>query len=158
VTTDTSERGLESLICIGFTGTDCARRSADAATIAADSTASYGGTGWLCGDPGDYDRDHAVDLVKLLGFLQKTQPEVVEQFGLIEDGPPRQKFLARMQGEIAKRGIIDVLRKGIHHGPVHVVLFYGSPTPGNVRAQELYEANVFSVTRQLRYPATPLQQ
>ncbi len=27
----------------------------------------------------------------------------------------RQKFLARLQGEITRRGVIDVLRKGIKH-------------------------------------------
>jgi len=116
-----------------------------------DETEPYGGAAYVEGDPADYDRDHAVDSAKLLEFLRRTQPKVVEQFRLDENGPSGEKFLTRLQGEIAKRGIIDVLRKGIHHGPTHVVLFYGSPTPGNVRARELYEANVFSVTRQLRY-------
>ena len=65
--------------------------------------------------------------------------------------PKRQQFLARLQGEITKRGVVDVLRKGINHGPVSVDLFYGTPTPGNPKAEELYRANIFSVTRQLRY-------
>ena len=30
-------------------------------------------------------------------------------------------------------------------------LFYGTPTPGNVKAEKRFAANVFSVTRQLRY-------
>ena len=30
-------------------------------------------------------------------------------------------------------------------------LFYGTPTPGNVKAAERFAANIFSVTRQLRY-------
>ncbi len=149
MTTDTSEHGLEGLIVASLTGRPPRNRYGEWEIH--DETAPYGGAGYVEGDPRDYDRDYAVDLAKLLEFLQKTQPTVVEQFGLTEDGPARQKFLARLQGEIAKRGIIDVLRKGIHHGPAHVVMFYGSPTPGNVRAQELYEANIFSVTRQLRY-------
>ena len=33
----------------------------------------------------------------------------------------------------------------------HVDLFYGTPTPGNVKAAERFAANIFSVTRQLRY-------
>jgi len=149
MTTDTSEHGLESLIVASLTGRSPIDRSGE--WDMRDETEPYGGAAYVEGDPADYDRDHAVDLAKLLEFLRRTQPKVVEQVGLAEDGPLRQKFLTRLQGEIAKRGIIDVLRKGIHHGPVHVVMFYGSPTPGNVRAQELYEANVFSVTRQLRY-------
>ena len=30
-------------------------------------------------------------------------------------------------------------------------IFYGTPTPGNLTAQQLFKANIFSVTRQLRY-------
>jgi type I restriction enzyme, R subunit len=103
------------------------------------------------GDPHDYDRAHAVDLAKLLAFLRSTQPEAVEQLGLDEDSPAREKFLARLQGEVAKRGVVDVLRNGIRHGPASVDLFYGTPSPGNDKARALFDANVFSVTRQLRY-------
>ena len=61
------------------------------------------------------------------------------------------RFLARLQGEISKRGVIDVLRKGVNDGPHHVELFYGTPSPGNPVATERYAQNRFSVTRQLRY-------
>ena len=44
-----------------------------------------------------------------------------------------------------------MLRNGIKHGPHHVDLFYGTPSPGNLEAVERYAANRFSVTRQLRY-------
>jgi hypothetical protein len=44
------------------------------------------------------------------------------------------KFLARLQGEVTKRGTIDVLRSGIKHGPHHVDLFYVTPTPGTAVA------------------------
>ena len=63
----------------------------------------------------------------------------------------RRKFLSRLQGEISKRGTIDVLRHGIKHGPHHLDLFYGTPSTGNEKAKERYDANRFSVTRQLRY-------
>ena len=63
----------------------------------------------------------------------------------------RQKFLARLQGEIGKRGVIDVLRHGIKHGQHDVDLFYGTPSPGNAKAAERFALNRFSVTRQLRY-------
>ena len=47
--------------------------------------------------------------------------------------------------------MVEVLRSGIKHGPAHVDLFYGTPTPGNLPAAERFVANIFSVTRQLRY-------
>ena len=46
-----------------------------------------------------------------------TQPPLVTALDLDSDSPTRQKFLARLQGEIGKRGVIDVLRNGIRHGP-----------------------------------------
>src|SRR5207249_9065017 len=37
------------------------------------------------------------------------------------------------------------------HGPCEVALFYGTPSPGNERAKERWDSNLFSVTRQLQY-------
>lgn len=127
--TDTSEKGLESIIVASLVEN----------------------AGYVQGDPQDYDREHAVDLAKLLQFLAATQPDTYEALGIDEEGPKRTQFLHRLQGEIAKRGVVDVLRGGIKHGPAHVDLFYGTPTPGNVKAAERFAANIFSVTRQLRY-------
>ena len=128
-TTDTSEKGLESLIC---------------ESLICDAH-------YEAGRPEDYDRDHAIDLSKLLAFLQATQPESLAALGIEAEGPKRTQFLTRLQGEIAKRGVIDVLRTGVRHGPVTVTVFYGQPSLGNKKASEQFTANVFSVTRQLRY-------
>jgi type I restriction enzyme R subunit len=146
-TSDTSEKGLESLIVRDLTGFP----TRDFTRPESRDESPYGGAGYVAGNPLDYDRDYAVDFTKLLSFLQATQPQAVEQLGLADDGPPRLKFLARLQGEIAKRGIVDVLRKGIHHGPAALDLFYGSPSLANAKASERFTANIFSVTRQLRY-------
>ena len=127
--TDTSEKGLEALIV---------RSLIDEA-------------GYVKGESKDFDREHAVDLMKLFDFLNTTQPETVEALGIREDGPKRLQFLHRLQGEMAKRGVIDVLRNGVKHGPSSVELFYGTPTPGNTKAEALFAANIFSVTRQLHY-------
>jgi type I restriction enzyme R subunit len=146
--TDTSERGLERLICTALTGSPCDPVQPG---VVSEPAASYGGSGWLCGYPDDYDREYCVDLAQLRAFLHATQPEVAEALGLDEDGPARRKFLARLQGEITKRGTIDVLRHGVKDGPHDVDLFHATPSPGNAAAAERYAQNRFSVTRQLRY-------
>ena len=128
-TTDTSEKGLEALIV------------RDLCTSG----------GFVPGQPTDYNRDVAVDVVQLLAFLQATQPTVVTALELASEGIKRTQFLHRLQGEIAKRGVVDVLRKGVSHGPAHVDLYKLLPTPGNVSAAENFGKNIFSVTRQLRY-------
>lgn len=127
--TDTSEKGLETLIV--------------------ESLVSE--AGYRQGRNGDYDREHAVDISCLAEFVKITQPKAYEALGLGSDGPVRMQFLHRLQGEIARRGVIDVLRNGIKHNAVSLDAFYGTPTPGNVKAQKFYVANIFSVTRQLRY-------
>ena len=146
--TDTTERGLERLICTALTGLPCDPPQPGAV---AEPSAAYGGAGWICGDPNDYDREFCVDLAQLSAFLRETQPKMADVLALSEDGPTRRKFLARLQGEISKRGTIEVLRHGLKHGPHELDLFYGTPSPGNEKAKALYEANRFSVTRQLRY-------
>ena len=147
MTTDISERGLERLICTALTGLPC---DPTPEYEVGERPAAYG-AGWTCGDPRDYDREYCVDLVQLLACLRDTQPRVSEALSLEKDGPTRRKFLARLQGEINRRGTIDVLRHGIKHGAHHLDLFYGTPSPDNPKAQDRYAANRFSVTRQLRY-------
>lgn len=130
MSTDISEGGLE-------------------ATIVAQMTTPE--VGWIEGDPADYDREFALDLAQLAIFLEATQPEVADAVEIREDGTTRRRFLARLQGEITSRGIVDVLRNSIKHGPLNVDLFYAAPSPGNPAAVERYAANRFVVTRQLRY-------
>ena len=147
MTTDISEKGLERLICEAMTGVAC---DPSQGGVIAERPSSYG-VGWICGDPQDYDREYCVDLAQLSTFLKETQPAPADSLGLDEDSPTRRKFLARLQGEIARRGTIDVLRKGVKHGPHQIDLMYGTPSLGNEKAKLLYRQNRFSVTRQLRY-------
>jgi type I restriction enzyme R subunit len=156
--TDTSEAGLESLICRALTGSDCLPRPVGAPAVVAETSESYGGVGWLPGDPADYDREYCVDLVQLAAFLRATQPEVAEALDLDSDSPTRRKFLARLQGEVSKRGVVDVLRNGLQHGPHRIELFYATPSPGNEEARALSEQNRFTVTRQLRYSRNEMQR
>ena len=155
MTTDTTERGLEDLIVRAMTGhTDLLSPEH---VVTETSVAVAGGTGWLLGDPHHYDRDYCVDLVQLRGFLMATQEDVLDDLQLDVDGATRRKFLARLQGEVSKRGTIDVLRHGIKHGQHQIDLFYGTPSPDNEHAKELFARNRFSVTRQLRYSGDETQ-
>jgi len=152
MTTDTSEKGLESIIVRHMTGTT---GLAVAPNRVAERPPAYGGTGYTAGSPQDYDRAHALDVAQLFAFLQATQPDTFAKLAIADINDARNinrlKFLARLSGEIGKRGVIDVLRKGVAHGPLHFTLFYGTPSPGNAKAEALHAQNRFSVTRQLAY-------
>ena len=145
--TDTSEKGLESLIVEQMTGVV----SPGGSGFVEDPQPFVGLHNWLLGNPANYDRAWTIDLAQFRAFIAAAQPTLVAAFDLDNDSPVRQKFLARLQGEIGKRGVIDVLRHGIKHGPHDATLFYGTPSPGNAKAAERFTANRFSVTRQLRY-------
>ena len=156
--TDTTEKGLETLIMRHMTGED-GIFPAGVATIQETpneiAIVKAGGNGWHAGSPAAYDRAHCVDVVQLFAFLQSTQPETLAKLniGNYRDAKniTRQKFLARISSEIAKRGVIDVLRNGIADGPLRFEMFYGTPSPGNAKAAERFVQNRFSITRQLRY-------
>ena len=55
-TTDTTEKGLESLICTALTGAACDPAQAG---MTRERPSTYG-AGWICGDPQDYDREYCV--------------------------------------------------------------------------------------------------
>ncbi len=153
--TDFTEQGLERLICTALAGHPCDPPEPNSVGEAA---AGFGGAGWLGGSWRDYDRDHCVDLVQLAAFLRATQPEAAERLALDGDGPVRRQFLARLQGEISRRGVIGVLRHGVKHGPHNLDLFYGTPSPGNAQARERFGQNRFTITRQLRYSRDETQR
>ena len=156
--TDISEKGLETLIMRHMTGTDGLAPVAEGARRG-DARCPFGSQGrrlWLARRQPQGLRPHPrarraavvpVPAGHPAGDAQETRHCRLRDAKDIN----RQKFLARLSNEIGKRGVIDVLRKGVDHGPLHFDLFYGTPSPGNAKAAALFAKNRFSVTRQLRY-------
>lgn len=64
----------------------------------------------------------------------------------------RARLLQRLAHEVGSRGTLDVLRSGIKVDGVKFQLAYFPPSSGlNPALQTLYEANIFSVARQLHF-------
>jgi len=151
--TDTSEKGLETLIMRSMTGVD--GLSPIGSEMVAEALPSIGGSGWIASRAKSYDREFAIDVEQLFAFLSQTQPAETAKLGITDHKDKkniaRQKFLARLQGEISRRGTIDVLRNGLKHGALSLDLFYGTPSPENKKAAERHTQNRFSITRQLAY-------
>ncbi len=150
MTTDITEKGLETLIMRAMTGTD---GLAVAPHRLAEAPAPYSSAGYIAGSPADYDRAQALDVTQLVAFVRATQPAAFAKLAWSDDPKDagRLKFLTRLSDEIGRRGVIDVLRTGVDHGPVHLILFYGTPSPGNATAVQRHAQNRFSLTRQLAY-------
>ena len=76
MTTDTSEKGLETLIMRHMTGED---GFAVTPNMVAERPPPYGGTGYTAGSVRDYDRAHALDVPQLFAFLRATRPEAFKK-------------------------------------------------------------------------------
>ncbi len=152
MSTDITEKGLETLIMRHMTGED---GLAVVPNWVSEIPPPYGGSGYTAGSPKDFDRAHAIDVPQLFAFLRATQPETFKKLAMADANDAkdinRLKFLTRLSDGIGKRGVIDVIRKGLAHGPLHFDLFYGTPSPGNAKATALHAQNRFSITRQLAY-------
>ena len=88
----------------------------------------------------------------VIDFIYATQPKEWEKLKRVYGEDARRKFLWRLSEQIEKRGTLDVLRKGIRDAGAKVKLVFFRPSSTlNEKAQQLYEANIFSVVRQLYY-------
>lgn len=102
--------------------------------------------------PLDFDANLALDKKMVLDFWKKTQPEKLEKLFEVHGNLTEDRILERLDQELENRGTLDVLRKGITDRGIHLDLAYFEPTSGNnPKAKELYNANIFSVTRQVHY-------
>jgi len=109
-------------------------------------------SGYLKGDPNDYNREYAIDTKMLFDFLEDTQPKKMEKLKEVYQDQYKAKILYRLNQELANRGTIDVLRHGIRDYNAHLDLAYFKPASKlNAEALELYGKNRVSVTRQVHY-------
>jgi len=102
----------------------------------------------------DFDNVNCVDAVLLFEFLEKTQPKAIEKLKRYHKDLYQQKIVKRINDQIKQKGIIEVLRKGVTDGftATKIKLFYDKPVSSyNVKSNDLYQANIFSVSRQVYY-------
>lgn len=101
-----------------------------------------------------YDNVSCIDSELLFQFLEATQPKAVAKIKTYHKDLYEQKILKRLNDQIQAKGIIEVLRKGITDGftDTKLMLFYDKPVSAyNTDANALYQANLFSVMRQVYF-------
>lgn len=103
----------------------------------------------------DADYDRALCLVprEVLAFIYATQPKTWEKFQkTLQGSDAKERLLRRLASEIERRGTLEVLRRGIKCDRARFKLAYFQPSSTlNEALRTLYQANIFSVVRQLRY-------
>ncbi|GAB6933571.1 type I restriction endonuclease [Calditerricola satsumensis] len=149
MTPDISERSFEEAIEAALLG----HGSSD--SLMREAPASYGVAypgGYHRRRPEDYDRTLCLIPRDVLDFIVATQPKEWARLKQHYGSAVEEKFLKRLASEIERRGTLDVLRHGIKDMGSKFRLAYFRPASGlNEETRRLYEANIFSVVRQLRY-------
>lgn len=110
--------------------------------------------GYLLRENTAYDNAACLDSELLFEFLEATQPKAVAKLKTHHKDLYRQRISKRINDQIKAKGVIEVLRKGITDGftATKLHLFYDKPVSNyNTSAQALYEANLFSVMRQVYF-------
>ncbi|HHU63962.1 MAG TPA: type I restriction endonuclease subunit R [Clostridiales bacterium] len=109
-------------------------------------------SGYIKGNPDDYNKEFALDTKLLFEFLEDTQPKKMEKLREIYKDQYQFKVISRLNRELNNRGMIDVIRHGIRDYGVYLDLAYFKPASKlNIETLNLYKKNRISVTRQVKY-------
>lgn len=104
------------------------------------------------GNPFTFDKSRALDCPTVLRFLQTTQAKAWKQLEAIHGELTVEKVIERLCKELDTNGTLHVLRKGITDYGVKFQLAFFKPESGlNPETEALYEQNILSVVRQLKY-------
>ena len=99
-----------------------------------------------------YDRNLCLISDETLQFIRDTQPNEYQRLERQYGADTPIKLLDRVSKQIASRGVLDVLRKGVKDRGCEFKLTYFRPSSGmNPDHQRLYAKNRFSLIRQLHY-------
>lgn len=109
--------------------------------------------GYVERSPEEFDRDLALDKELVLRFVQETQPEEWKKLEAQYAGSAETEFFKQLEKALKDRGTLDVLRSGLKLIPnIRLSLCFFQPASNlNPALIKLYEANILSVMRQVRY-------
>lgn len=112
------------------------------------------------GLPQDFDAQHALDTKLFWEFLEDTQADELDKLRKHSPNDWQRKVLERFDRIIKQKGLLHILKKGLQVDNAFLVLMYPAPlASSSAKVRENFDANLFSVTRQLRYSqANPLEE
>lgn len=102
--------------------------------------------------PKDYDRSLCLIPEDVISFIQATQPKEWHKYKKLFKDESKTHLLKRLSSEITRIGTLDILRKGIKDSGCKFKICYFQPSSTlNTENASHYQANIFSIVRQLRY-------
>lgn len=109
--------------------------------------------GYVKGNASNYDKVSGLDIESLFDFLEATQKEKIDLMRKHHKAKYKEDFIKRLDNEIQKRGLLDILRHGISVFQIGIIkLAYFKPNSSlNAETLRLYNSNILKVTRQVKY-------
>ena len=102
-------------------------------------------------NPSGYDKQLGLYPQDLLDFVRETQPQEWARLERIHGSKASEKFCKRVAHELGRRGVVEVLRRGIEDlGARFKLVFFAPGSDLNEWLAEKYWANRMTVVRQLR--------
>ncbi len=108
--------------------------------------------GYEKGSQKTYDKERAIDMATLLQFVKATQPKQWKRYEAKYGEKSGSQLYRMFQEDVARYGLIYVLRKGIKDNGILIKFCYFAPASElNTELVENYKANILTVTRQFAY-------
>jgi len=108
--------------------------------------------GYVKGSPEDFDRELAIDKKTLISFLKMSQPKEWQKLENIHGSAIESNVINRIVKVITNQGCLEVIRKGFTDYGVNFKMAFFKPETGlNPDTQKLYDSNILTITRQVKY-------
>jgi type I restriction enzyme R subunit len=108
--------------------------------------------GYVKGSSSDFNAQLGLFPSYITNFLKQSQPKAWDKLANIHKDEVETKVIHRLVKEIDLRGVLDVIRKGFtDYGVKFQIAYFKPESTLNPEADELYQSNRLSVTRQLYY-------
>lgn len=112
------------------------------------------------GNPSDFDATHALDTALFWEFLETTQGKQLEKLKTRNPSDWQAKILGQFDKLVKRHGILHILKKGLAVDDAVLTCMYPAPLASSAQTvHDNFAANIWSVTRQVRYSlANPLEE
>lgn len=126
----------------------------------AGQPAPVGDGPYRIGHSGDFNAQFALDTAMFWKFLETTQGKELAKLQSRNPSDWQAKILERFDRVIKKHGLLHLLKKGLPVDDAFFSLMYPAPLASSAaRVVENFAANIWSITRQVRYSQTnPLEE
>jgi len=109
-------------------------------------------SGYRKRNPEHYNTASCLDEEMLFEFIFATQPKEWEKLKQQHGEHVKANFVYRLTQEIEKRGVLDVLRKGVSdYGSRFQLVYFAPESTMNPEHARLYQNNIFSIMRQVQF-------